>query len=82
MCGVSVISPVADRPVQRTVNRLVDWDDRMDEFSVLSWPVCDPPIRIYVANTALTHNIRVCLLQPVGVGDLKGGSVNRRRLDH
>ena len=54
--GVAVIPPVADRPVQRTVNRSVGWDDRMDEVSVLSWPVCDPRIRIYVANVALTHN--------------------------
>ena len=54
----------------------------MHEVSVLSWPVCDPPIRIYVVNVALTHNIRVCLLYPVGAGDLKGGSVDSRRLDH
>ena len=80
--GVAVIPPVADRPVQRTVNRSVGWDDRMDEVSVLCWPVCDPPIRIYVVNAALTHTIRVCLLYPVGAGDLKGGSVGGRRLDH
>ena len=35
--GVAVIPPVADRPVQRTVNRSVSWDDRMDKVSVLSW---------------------------------------------
>ena len=77
-----MIPPVADRPVQLTVNRSVGWDDRMDEVSVLSWPVYDPPIRIYVANAALTHKIRVCLLYHVGAGDLKGGSVDSRRLDH
>ena len=80
--GVAVIPPVADRPVQQTVNRSVGWDDRMDKVSVLSWPVCDPPIRIYVVNAALTHNTRVCLLYPVGAGDLKVGSVDGRRLDH
>ena len=48
----------------------------------MSWPVCDPPIRIDVANAALTHNTRVCLLYPAGTGDLKGGSVDGRRLDH
>ena len=52
-----MIPPVADRPVQRTVNRSVSWDVRMDEVSVLSWPVCVPPIRMYVANAALTHEI-------------------------
>ena len=80
--AVAVIPPVADRPVQQTVNRSVGWDDMMNEVSVLSWPVCDPPIHIYVANAALTHNTRVCLLYPVGAGDLKGGSVDGWRLDH
>ena len=54
--GVAVIPHVTDRPVQRTVNRSVAWDDRMDKVSILSWPVCDLPIRIDVANAALTHN--------------------------
>ena len=45
----------------------------MDKVSVLSWPVCDPPIRIDVANAALTHYTQVCLLYPAGTGD---------RLDH
>ena len=76
-----MIPPVADRPVQRTVNGSVGWDVRIDEVSDLSWPVCVPPIRMCVANAALTHNIRVCLLYPVGSGDLKGGSVDRQRLD-
>ena len=39
-------------------------------------------IRIDVANAALTHNTRVCLLYPAGTGYLKGGSVDGRRLDH
>ena len=46
--GVAVIPPVADRPVRQTVNRSVCWNNRMDEVSILSWPVCDPPIRIAV----------------------------------
>ena len=55
----------------------------MDKVSVLSWPVCDPPIRIDVASAALTHfNMRVCLLYAAGTGDLKGGSVDGRKLDH
>ena len=61
--GVAVIPPVADRHVRRIINRLVGRNNRMDEVSVLSWPVCDPPIRIDVANAALSHSIRVCLGQ-------------------
>ena len=80
--GVAVISPVADRPVRRTINKSVGWHNRMAKVSVLSWPVCYPPIRIDVANAALTHNTRVCLLYPAGTGDLKGASMDGRRLDH
>ena len=35
--GVAVVPPVTDRPVQRTVNRSVGWDDRMNKVSILSW---------------------------------------------
>ena len=81
-----MVPPVTDRPVQRTVKRSVGrsvgWDDRMDKVSVLSCPVCDPPIRIDVTNAALTHYTRVCLLYPAGTGDFMGGSVDGRRLDH
>ena len=80
--GVAMIPPVADRPVQRTVNGSVVWDVKTEEVSVVSWPMCVRPIRMYVANTALTHSIRMCLLYPVGSGDLKGGSVDSQRLDH
>ena len=80
--GVAVIPPDADRPVQRMVNRSVGWDDRMNEVPVLSWPVCDPPIRNCIVNAALTRNMRSCLLYPVCAGALKGGSVDSRRLDH
>ena len=84
--GVAVIPPVADRPVRRIISRLVGRNNWMDEVSVLSWPVCDPPIRIDVANAALSHSKRVCLLYPTGTGCLKGGSVaialDGRRLDH
>ena len=38
--GVAVIPPVADRPVRVIINRLVGRDNRMDEVSVLSRPVC------------------------------------------
>ena len=75
--GVAMIPPVADRPVQQTVNGSVVWDVKTDEVSVVSWPIC-----MYVANTALTHSIRMCLLYPVGAGNLKGESVDSQRLDH
>ena len=64
--GVAVLPPVAGRPVRQTINRSVGWNNRMDKVFVLSWPVCDPPIRIDVANAALTHNASICLLYPVG----------------
>ena len=48
--GVAVIPPVADRTVRRTINRSVGWNNMMDKVSVLSWPVCDPPIRIAYAG--------------------------------
>ena len=79
--GVAVLPPVADRPIRQTINMSVGWNNRMDKVSVLSEPVCDPPICIDVANTALTLNTRVCLLYPAGTGVLKGGSVDGRRLD-
>ena len=47
----------------------------MDEVSILSWPGCDPLIRIDVANAALSHVGRVCLLYPAGTRCLKGRSV-------
>ena len=80
--GVAVLPLVAGGPVRRTINRSVGWNNRMDKVSILSWPVCHPPIRIDVANAALTHNTGVCLLYPVGTGGLTGGSVDGRRLDH
>ena len=48
----------------------------------MSWPMCVRPIHIYVANTALTHNIRMCLLYPDGAGNLQGRSVDSQRMDH
>ena len=80
--GVVVVPPVTDRPVQRTVNRSVGWDDRINKVSILSWPVCDPPIHVDVTNAAMTRNTRVCLLYPAGTGELKDGSVDGRRLNH
>ena len=64
--GVAVIPPVADRPVLRTVSRSVGRDVKTDEASVVSWPMCVRPIRMYVANMALTYSIRMCLLYPDG----------------
>ena len=82
--GVAVIPPVADRPIQRIINRLVGRDNQMDE--VLSWPICDPPIHIGNGDAALSHREQVCLLYPAGARHLKGGTVaialDSRRLDH
>ena len=80
--GAARIPPVADQPVQRTVSGSVGWDVKTDEVSVVSWPMCVRLIRIYVANTALTHSIRMCLLYPDGAGNLQGGSVDSQRLDY
>ena len=84
--GVAVIPPVVDRPVQRILNRLVGRDNQMDEVSVLSWPICDPPIHIGSGDAALSHSEQVCLLYPAGARRLKGGTVaialDSRRLDH
>ena len=66
--GVAVIPPVANLPV--FINRLVGRNNRIDEVSVLSWPVCDPPIRIDVANVALSHSERVLLACTPLVGDV------------
>ena len=73
--GVAVIPPVADRPVRRIINRLVGRDNRMDEVSVLSRPVCDPPIHIGIGDAALSHSDPVCLLYPAGERCMKGGTV-------
>ena len=80
--GVAMIPPLADRPVQWTVSGSVGWDVKTNEVSVVSWPMRVRPIHMYVANTALTYSILMCLLYPDGAGDLKGGSVNSQRLDH
>ena len=75
-------SPVADRPVRRTINKSVGSYNEMDVVSVLSGPVCDAPIRIDVMNAALTHDTRVCFPYSAGTGYLRGGSMDGRRLDH
>ena len=40
----------------------------MDEVSVFSWPICDPPIHIGDGDVDLSHGDteRVCLLYPAG----------------
>ena len=84
--GGSCDSPVVDRPVRWIINRLVGRDNRMDEVSVLSWPICDPPIHIGDGDTDLSHIERVCLLYPAGARCTKGGTVeivlDGQRLDH
>ena len=76
-----MIPPVPDRPVQRTVSGSVGWDVKTNEVSVVSWPMCVRPIRMYVANTAKTYTMRMCLLYP-DAGNLKSGSMDSQRLDH
>ena len=53
--GVPVIPPVVDRPVRRIMDGLVCKDKRMDEVSVFSWPICDPPIHIGTGDMDLSH---------------------------
>ena len=77
--GVAMIPSVADRPVQRMISGSVGWDVKMDEVSVVSWPMCVRPIGMYDANTAKTYSMRMCLLYP-DAGNLKGGSVDSQRL--
>ena len=55
--GAAMIPPVTHQPVQRTVSGSVGWDVKVDEVSVVSWPMCVWPIHKYVANTALTYMI-------------------------
>ena len=64
--GVSVIPPIVDRPVRRIMDRLVVKDKWMDEVSVFTWPICDPPIHIEDGDVDLSHGDtdRVCLLYP------------------
>ena len=80
-----MIPPVADRPVRRIINRLVGRDNRMDEVSVLSWPICDPPIHVGNGDADLSHSEQVCLLYHAGARGMKGGTVaialDGRRLD-
>ena len=86
--GAVVIPPVVDRPVRRIMNMMVDKDNRMDEVSVLSWPICDPPIHIGVRDADLSHGDteRVCLLYPAGARCVNNGTVaialDSQRLDH
>ena len=74
--GVTVISPVVDRPVQRIMDGLVGKDNRMDEVSI-SWPICDPPIHIGDIDVTLSHGDteRICLLYPAGVRGVNSGTV-------
>ena len=73
--GVVVIPPVVNRPVRQIINRMVGRDNRMDEVSVLSWPICDPPIHIGDEDADLSHGERVCLLYPAGVRRMNNGTV-------
>ena len=65
---VTVIPPIVDRPVRRVMDRLVSKNERMDEVSVLSWPICDPPIHIGDGGVGLSHGDTgrvACCIPPV-----------------
>ena len=55
---------VIDQPVRWIMDGLVCKDKRMDEVSVFSWPICDPPIHIGTWDMELSHGDTewVCLL--------------------
>ena len=58
----------------------------MDEVSVLSWPICDPPIHVGDGDADLSHGERVCWLYPAGARRMNNGTVaialDGQRLDH
>ena len=67
---------------------MVGKDNRRDEVSVLSWPICDPPIHIGDEDADLSHGDmeRVCLMYPAGARRVNNGTVaialDGQRLDH
>ena len=75
--GVAVIPPIVDRPVIRIMDRLVGKGKRMDEVSVFTWPICDPPIHIGDGDVDLSHGDteRVRLSYPAGVRSVNNGTV-------
>ena len=86
--GVPVIPPVIDRPVRRIMDGLGCKDKRMDEVSVFSGSICDPPVHIGTWDMELSHGITewVCLLYSAGAGSVDDGTVaiglDGQRLDH
>ena len=72
--GVPVVPPVIDRPVRRIMDGLGCKDKRMDEVSVFSGPICDPPVYIGTWDMELSHGDTewVCLLYsaPAGAGSV------------
>ena len=86
--GAPLVSPVIDQPVRRFTDRLVCKDKRMDEVSVFSWPICDPPIHIGTWDMEFSHGDTelVCLLYSAGAGSVDNGTVaiglDGQSLDH
>ena len=86
--GALVVPPVIDQPVRRIMDGLVCKDKRMDEVSVFSGPICDPPIHIGTWDMKLLHGDTewVCLLYSAGAGSVDNGTVaigvDGQRLDH
>ena len=67
---------------------LVGKDKRMDEVSVFSWTICDPPIHIGDGDVELSHGDmeRFCLLYPADPRSMHNGTetiaMDGQRLDH
>ena len=52
---VPLVSPVMDQNVRRIKDKLISQDIRMDEVSVLPWPICDPPIHHGTSDMGLSQ---------------------------
>ena len=48
-----LVPPVIDQGVRRIKDELISQDKRMDEVSVLPWPICDPPIHNGTSDNGL-----------------------------
>ena len=68
--GVPLIPPVIDQDVRRIKDELNSQDKRMDEVSVLLWPICDPPIHYGTSDMGLSQSDTkwFCLLYSADAG--------------
>ena len=83
-----LVSPVMDQDVRRIKDKLISQDIRMDEVSVLPWPICDPPIYRGTSDMGLSQGDTkwFCLLSSADAGSVDNGTMVRRLggqgLDH